>query len=166
MENETQVQEALSRLLAGKTVIVIAHRMRTVLSADKIVVLRDGRVEQIGSPMDLYNDPANQFVAGFLGAPSMNFLPAARIGRDGGRTFGIRPEHLVIDPSGPLAGQVVHVEKLGGDTNAIVDLGEGAAVTLRLFGQHPIAANDRVRLGFDPARAYYFEAAGRRARAA
>ena len=156
----------LHRTLGAAMIYVTHDQTEAMTLADKIVVLRDGRVEQIGSPMDLYNDPANQFVAGFLGAPSMNFLPAARIGRDGGRTFGIRPEHLVIDPSGPLAGQVVHVEKLGGDTNAIVDLGDGSAVTLRLFGQHPIAANDRVRLGFDPARAYYFEADGRRARAA
>jgi multiple sugar transport system ATP-binding protein len=95
----------------------------------------------------------------------MNFLSAARIGRDSGRILGIRPEHLAIDPEGPLAGTVTHVEKLGGDTNAIVDLGDGEAVTVRLFGQHPIAPEESVSLRFDPSRAFFFEKDGSRAAA-
>ncbi|SFB72607.1 ABC transporter ATP-binding protein [Tropicimonas isoalkanivorans] len=163
----TRIEIANLHKTLGATMIYVTHDQTEAMTlADKIVVLRDGRIEQVGSPMDLYNNPANQFVAGFLGAPSMNFLPADRVGRDGGRTFGIRPEHLTIDPAGPLSGEVTHVEKLGGDTNAIVDLGGGEAVTLRLFGQHPIRANERVTLGFDPDRAYFFEPDGSRSRAA
>jgi multiple sugar transport system ATP-binding protein len=153
---------SLHRALKGSMIYVTHDQTEAMTLADKIVVLRDGRVEQIGAPMELYNNPANRFVAGFLGAPSMNFLPAARIGRRDGATLGIRPEHLVIDAEGPLSGRVTHVERLGGDTNALIDIGEGAQVTLRLFGQHPIAAEEAVTLGFDPAHAYFFDDKGGR----
>ncbi len=80
----------------GATIIYVTHDQTEAMTlADRIVVLRDGRVEQVGSPMDLYNDPDNQFVAGFIGSPSMNFLPAAMLGAKG-ETLGIRPEHLRV----------------------------------------------------------------------
>ena len=154
----------LHHALKGSMIYVTHDQTEAMTLADKIVVLRDGRVEQVGSPMALYNDPANQFVAGFLGAPSMNFLPAPMVGGREGETVGIRPEHLVLAAGGPIAGRVEHVEKLGGDTNAIVAVGPGHRLTLRLFGQHEIAAGDQVTLGYDPAHVFRFDAAGQRLR--
>ncbi|MCA8881469.1 MAG: ABC transporter ATP-binding protein [Rhodobacteraceae bacterium] len=152
----------LHRTLKGSMIYVTHDQTEAMTLADKIVVLRDGRVEQVGSPMELYNNPANQFVAGFLGAPSMNFLPAARVGAEGGRTIGIRPEHLTIAADGPLSGKVVHVEELGGDTNVIVDLGKEEKLTVRLFGQHHVSPDSPVSLGYDPQNAFMFDQEGRR----
>lgn len=145
------------------TIIYVTHDQTEAMTlADKIVVLRDGRVEQVGSPMELYNNPANQFVAGFLGAPSMNFLPAALMQEGDGRTIGLRPEDLVIDAAGPLPTKVTHVEHLGGDTNVVATAPNGAPVTLRLFGQHEIGLDETLTLGFPPEKAYYFDADGAR----
>ncbi len=157
----TRVEIAqLHRTLAAAMVYVTHDQTEAMTLADRIVVLRAGRVEQIGSPMELYNDPANRFVAGFLGAPSMNFLPDPA--GDAGRALGVRPEHLVIDAEGPLRGRAVHVERLGGDTHVIVELGGGEPVTVRLFGQNPVRTGDAIALGYDPAQAFHFDAEGRR----
>ena len=76
--------------------IYVTHdQVEAMTLADRIVVLNAGRVEQIGAPMELYNDPANTFVAGFIGSPQMNFLEAGALGAPG-KTLGIRPEHLEI----------------------------------------------------------------------
>ena len=133
----------------GATIIYVTHDQTEAMTlADKIVVLRDGRVEQVGSPMELYNNPANQFVAGFLGAPSMNFLPASLVGGAEGLTVGVRPEDLLRDPAGPLEAKVTHVEHLGGDTNVVLRAAGGTDLTLRLFGQHEIGFGEMLRLGF------------------
>ncbi|TIP31676.1 MAG: ABC transporter ATP-binding protein, partial [Mesorhizobium sp.] len=74
-------------------------------------------IEQIGSPMELYNSPANEFVAGFIGSPKMNFIDGAKLGETA-KTIGVRPEHLTVDAkSGAWKGTVVHAEHLGADTN-------------------------------------------------
>ena len=145
------------------TMIYVTHDQTEAMTlADKIVVLRDGWIEQVGSPMELYNNPANQFVAGFLGSPSMNFLPASLIAPDDARTFGIRPEDLAIDADGPLSAEVTHVEHLGGDTNVVLKASNGDPITLRLFGQHEIGFGETLKLGFPAAKAFYFAADGRR----
>ena len=95
----------LHRQLEATMIYVTHDQTEAMTLADKIVVLRDGRVEQIGSPMELYNNPVNQFVAGFLGSPAMNFLPGALIGKDQGMTAGIRPEDLYRTDNGPLTRQ-------------------------------------------------------------
>ncbi|MDV7269925.1 ABC transporter ATP-binding protein [Thioclava sp. A2] len=154
----------LHRSLKGAMIYVTHDQTEAMTLADKIVVLRDGRVEQVGSPIELYNDPDNQFVAGFLGAPAMNFLPAARIGGAEGLTAGIRPEHLVPQAEGPLGGRVLHVESLGGDTNVIIDAGLDEPLTQRMFGHHEVHAGEEIRLGFDPAKVLYFDDAGNRVR--
>jgi multiple sugar transport system ATP-binding protein len=82
----------------GATMIYVTHdQVEAMTLADKIVVLNAGKVEQVGSPMELYNDPANKFVAGFIGSPQMNFIDAAKIGISGVATLGVRPEHLDLD---------------------------------------------------------------------
>lgn len=161
----TRVEIARLHRTLGASMIYVTHDQTEAMTlADRIVVLRDGQVEQIGTPMQLYNNPANRFVAGFLGAPSMNFLPADRIGGPAGKVLGIRPEHIRITETGRIGGQVSHVEKLGSDTNVMVDTGDGQAVTLRLFGQHDVAPDTPVRLDFDDAHCFYFDASGHRVR--
>jgi len=147
------------------TMIYVTHDQTEAMTlADRIVVLRDGQVEQIGTPMTLYNDPANRFVAGFIGAPSMNFLDAARIGGDEGVELGLRPEHIRIVDQGRIAARVAHVENLGSDTNVIAEMDDGQRITLRLFGQHAIAADTDIQLDFEDAQCFRFDPQGRRIR--
>ncbi len=144
------------------SMIYVTHDQTEAMTlADKIVVLNDGRVEQIGSPMELYNNPANRFVAGFLGSPSMNFMPADTMAPGDSRTLGVRPEDLHLTEDGGLPATVLHVEQLGGDTNVIASVGDNR-ITARLFGQHAIGQGEAVRFSFSPDRAYYFDAAGAR----
>ncbi|MEZ5731091.1 MAG: ABC transporter ATP-binding protein [Paracoccaceae bacterium] len=160
----TRVEIARLHRELGASMIYVTHDQTEAMTlADRIVVLKDGRIEQVGSPMQLYNDPDNQFVAGFLGAPSMNFLPAGPLGAKGA-TLGIRPEHLRVAPEGPLKGTVTHVERLGGDTNLLVATASGDMVTVRLFGQHGQRVGQPVTLAYDPAHAYAFDAEGHRLR--
>ncbi|MEM1237321.1 MAG: ABC transporter ATP-binding protein [Pseudomonadota bacterium] len=151
----------LHRALDASVIYVTHDQTEAMTLADKIVVLRDGRVEQVGSPMELYNNPANQFVAGFLGSPSMNFIPAHLVNDGDSRTMGIRPEDLSPMEGGVLKLKVNHVEKLGGDTN-IIGRVDDHQFTLRLFGQHPVSGGQELALGFDPSKAYYFDHAGQR----
>ncbi|NKB27377.1 MAG: ATP-binding cassette domain-containing protein [Rhodobacteraceae bacterium] len=155
---------ALHRTLKASMIYVTHDQTEAMTLADKIVVLRDGVVEQVGSPMELYNDPANQFVAGFLGAPSMNFIPASVAGGDSASTLGIRPEHQRISPDGPIKGQVTHVERLGGDTNVLVDADQAGRITVRVFGQYDIDVGTSVALQFDEADSFRFDQEGARIR--
>ncbi|MGR4000391.1 MAG: ABC transporter ATP-binding protein [Alphaproteobacteria bacterium] len=151
----------LHRQLKTSMIYVTHDQTEAMTLADKIVVLRDGKVEQIGSPMELYNNPSNQFVAGFLGSPSMNFIPAALINDGDTRTLGIRPEDLYLSDEGALTATVNHVEHLGGDTNVIMTT-ENHSMTMRLFGQHEIKPTQVARFAFNPDNAYYFNETGQR----
>ena len=152
----------LHRTLNATMIYVTHDQTEAMTLADKIVVLRDGQVEQIGSPMELYNNPANQFVAGFLGSPAMNFLPASLLVQGDRRTIGVRPEDLALDASGPLQAEVTHVEHLGGDTNVVLRMPDNSPITVRLFGQHEIKYGERLQLGFPAQKAYYFDEDGHR----
>ena len=132
--------------------------------ADKIVVLRAGKIEQVGAPMELYNDPANTFVAGFIGSPQMNFLDAAALGHGAG-SVGVRPEHLLISRTeGALSGKVSHVEKLGGETLVYVHSEGHGLLTTRLFGEHDFAVDEGVYLSPTPEKTFRFDAEGQRMR--
>ncbi|WP_114287953.1 ABC transporter ATP-binding protein [Candidatus Halocynthiibacter alkanivorans] len=148
---------ALHRTLSASMIYVTHDQIEAMTLADKIVVLRDGRVEQVGSPMDLYNNPANRFVAGFLGSPSMNFLERSVPGLAAGQTLGIRPEHLALRADGQISGEVTHVERLGGDTNLLVSTDQGEILTVRLFGQNDTDVGAHIQLGFDPEMAFRFD---------
>ena len=152
----------LHRTLHASMIYVTHDQTEAMTLADKIVVLRDGIVEQIGSPMELYNNPANRFVAGFLGSPSMNFIAAETVGGPAGATFGIRPEHISIGDTGRIRGAVTHVERLGGDTNVLVKTEHAESITVRLFGQYDINVNAEVNLDFKDADGFLFDADGRR----
>ena len=160
----TRVEIARLHRELGASMVYVTHDQTEAMTlADRIVVLRDGRIEQIGSPMELYNDPANQFVAGFLGAPSMNFLAAGPLGRRGA-VMGIRPEHLTVAKDGRLRGTITHVERLGGDTNLLVATEGGEVLTVRLFGQHPHAVDEPVTLDYREDQTFAFDGDGLRLR--
>src|SRR5512135_3453254 len=107
----TEIKELHQRLKT--TAVYVTHdQIEAMTMADKIVVMNAGKVEQIGSPLDLYDNPANLFVAGFIGSPAMNFLPEKRDGRE--VLVGMRPEHLEIADDG-LEAEVVVVEPTGAD---------------------------------------------------
>ncbi len=107
----------------GATMIYVTHdQVEAMTMADKIVVLNAGRIEQVGSPMELYNAPVSPFVAGFIGSPKMNLYPGKSAGEACG-TYGIRPEHLRLTNDGPRwTGTVRHVERLGADTVIYLDV--------------------------------------------
>jgi multiple sugar transport system ATP-binding protein len=135
----------LHRRLKATMIYVTHDQVEAMTLADKIVVLSAGEVEQVGSPMELYNRPANLFVAGFIGSPQMNFIDAERIGESGYKTLGIRPEHMALSrESGDWSGKVVHVEHLGADTIVYIESEKVGLLTVRLFGEHAYAPDDVV----------------------
>ncbi|MBC7156939.1 MAG: ATP-binding cassette domain-containing protein [Rhodobacteraceae bacterium] len=155
----------LHRELAATMIHVTHDQIEAMTLADRIAVLRDGRVEQVGAPMELYNDPANTFVAGFIGSPQMNFLRAGPLGRPG-ETPGIRPEHLAPSrEGGEIAGRVSHVEKLGGETLVYLRTEAHGLLTLRLFGEHDYRVDEVVHATPEGARLFHFDADGQRLRA-
>lgn len=154
----------LHRTIESAMVYVTHDQIEAMTLADRIVVLRDGRVEQIGSPMEIYNDPANQFVASFIGSPAMNFVTAADYGFDQAAILGVRPEHLAVVEGGRLTGVVRHVERLGAETNLLVDLKGGEVLTLRLFGQYSYLVGQKLEVDFEDANVLFFDQDGARVR--
>ncbi|MBZ9795632.1 ABC transporter ATP-binding protein [Mesorhizobium sp. ES1-4] len=151
----------LHRRLKATMIYVTHDQVEAMTLADKIVVLNAGRIEQIGGPMELYNSPANEFVAGFIGSPKMNFIDGARLGETA-RTIGVRPEHLTVDPkSGAWKGTVVHAEHLGADTNLYLDCEKAGLITVRIFGVYDAEAGATLYATPDPAKTYRFGADGK-----
>ena len=161
MNTRIEIAE-LHRTLSASMIYVTHDQTEAMTLADKIVVLRDGRVEQVGSPMELYNNPANQFVAGFLGSPAMNFLRKVSVDMPENGTLGVRPEHLRLVDSGRIKGRVTHVERLGCDTNLLVSTEQDEALTVRLFGQDGTTVDQAVELDFDDPIAFRFDASEQR----
>ena len=161
----TRIEIARLHRQLGATMIYVTHdQVEAMTLADRIVVLRAGKVEQVGAPMELYNDPANTFVAGFIGSPQMNFLKAGALGMRSD-TMGVRPEHIALSrDTGQIAGTVSHVEKLGGETLVYVNTPLQGLLTVRLFGEHDYAVDEAAFLTPDQARAFHFDAAGLRMR--
>ena len=170
--------KALHQRLTTTSIYVTHDQIEAMTMADKIVVMNCGRVEQIGSPLELYDDPANLFVAGFIGSPAMNFLPgklrtngasreveldcgvrlpAPRVNAADGQpiTVGVRPEHLAVDDSGVPA-EVVVVEPTGANTEIYCKLA-GLDITAVVRERHEFKPGAAVRLKprltflFDPA---------------
>ncbi|TPK35911.1 ABC transporter ATP-binding protein [Mesorhizobium sp. B2-5-4] len=146
----------LHRRLKATMIYVTHDQVEAMTLADKIVVLNAGRIEQIGGPMELYNSPANEFVAGFIGSPKMNFVDGARLGETA-KTIGVRPEHLTVDPkSGAWKGTVVHAEHLGADTNLYLDSEKAGLITVRIFGVYDAEPGATLYTTPDPAKTYRF----------
>ncbi len=156
----------------GTTMIYVTHdQIEAMTLADRIVVLRDGRIEQVATPLELFNRPANRFVAGFIGAPNMNFLPVGLMhveqqppGAGPDTTVGIRPQHLHLAAPGEsetLETSVVLVESLGAETVVHGETANGQRVLAVLQGQPTLEAGARVVLACDPADLHFFDAEGR-----
>jgi multiple sugar transport system ATP-binding protein len=184
LRGQTRVEIAkLHRELGATTIYVTHDQVEAMTLADQVVVLRDGAIEQVGSPLELYDHPANLFVAGFIGSPAMNLIPGtlkranarleveleggARLpaprdvaGDDGQRVlFGTRPEHLVLADGGQgLAAQVVVVEPTGADTQVFAKVG-ATEINAVFRERHTFRAGDPIRLVPDHERTHLFDAA-------
>jgi multiple sugar transport system ATP-binding protein len=163
----------------GTTAIYVTHdQIEAMTMADKIVVMQDGIVEQMGSPLELYDHPDNKFVAGFIGSPAMNFLEgklvgsntphvetangsklplaASRTGLDGKPViYGIRPEHLEFADDG-IEADVIVVEPTGSETQIVARIGQQDLIAV-IRDRRPVKPGDKIRLRPNPAAAHVFD---------
>ncbi|MFB9222380.1 ABC transporter ATP-binding protein [Paracoccus cavernae] len=164
LRGQTRIELAKLHRELGATMVYVTHdQVEAMTLADRIVVLNAGRIEQVGAPMDLYNRPANRFVAGFIGSPKMNFLAVDKIAcnaPEGATELGIRPEHVVIADAG-IPAKVSHVERLGHETVVYAETAAGL-VSVRLSGEHDLPVDQAIHLQPDPARSHWFNSAGER----
>ncbi len=147
----------------GTTMIYVTHdQVEAMTMADKIVVLRDGLIEQVGSPLDLYNRPANLFVAEFIGSPKMNKLSGSPAQSFDCHTIGIRPEHINVSTnSGLWEGTVGVAEHLGSDSFFHVKLDEQSSpITVRTHGNSDISRQSKIFLTPDTDRIHRFNEQG------
>lgn len=141
----------------GATMIYVTHdQVEAMTMADKIVVLNAGRIEQVGSPMELYNNPVSPFVAGFIGSPKMNLFEGEVASQMGCGTYGIRPEHLEIKADGIWGGKVRHLERLGADTILYLDTKEAGSVVVRTVGDLAVKVGETLRVSPMSGKAHKF----------
>jgi multiple sugar transport system ATP-binding protein len=181
VQMRTEIKE-LHQRLRTTSVYVTHDQIEAMTMADKIVVMNGGNVEQIGTPLDLYDEPANLFVAGFIGSPAMNFLPCRQANGSGAGvslvdgstiasppcasgngqlTLGVRPEHFMINDVGVPA-DVIVVEPTGADTQVYCKLA-GSDVTVVAHERHTFKPGDKIRLQPRPGKTYLFDpASGKR----
>ncbi|UTY46918.1 ABC transporter ATP-binding protein [Sinorhizobium fredii] len=179
----------LHKQLAATIVYVTHDQVEAMTLADKIVVMRGGVIEQVGSPLDLYDDPANLFVAGFIGSPKMNFLKGMIETGEGGTfarlpdyadaripislreatpgtpvTVGIRPEHFKEHGTASLDLTIDMLEHLGGETFAYARHGNGELVIIETKNGRGLKSSDHITARFDPGCALVFDESGKRLR--
>ncbi|MEM9222967.1 MAG: sn-glycerol-3-phosphate ABC transporter ATP-binding protein UgpC [Pseudomonadota bacterium] len=170
----------------GGTMIYVTHdQVEAMTLADRIVVLQKGVIEQVGSPLDLYNSPRNVFVAGFIGSPRMNLVEATA--ENGGNspllrsgssaiavpdvpgmaagskvTYGIRPEHIRVEPEGDgdAVATVALTEQLGGETYVYCDVEGLPQITVHQPGQLPVVKGQQLHLSFDRRQMHLFDGDG------
>ncbi len=144
------------------TMIYVTHdQVEAMTLADRICVLRDGLVEQVGTPMELYEKPDSIFVAGFIGSPKMNFIAGDKAENFGCLTLGIRGEHMVIRPDGIWEGSVIHTENLGADTYVYLEMGTEEPVVVRLEGAAQYSSGDVLRVSPMDEKIHRFDGAGK-----
>lgn len=172
LRGQTRVEIAkLHRDLGATTIYVTHDQVEAMTLADRVVVLRDGQIEQVGTPLELYDHPANQFVAQFIGTPQMNVVPAAHWPPQvqqrcppaaAGGAVGLRPENVVVrqDGQGLVQGQVDLIEALGAETLLYVSTGEGAHLVARQSERTSLSPGDTVTLDVVTGHAHWFDAAG------
>ena len=147
------------------TMIYVTHdQVEAMTMANKIVVLRAGVIEQVGSPLELYHKPRNTFVAGFIGSPKMNLITGAEAEKHFGATIGIRPEHIDVSTvEGSWEGRVGVAEHLGSDTFLHVhDTGIAETITVRISGDMAVQHGDRIYLTPQSDQIHRFDTQGLR----
>ncbi len=180
----TRVELAELHQRLGSTMIYVTHDQTEAMTlADRIVILNNCRIEQVGTPIEVYTRPVSRFVAGFVGSPSMNFLPvtltgsgdrvAARLADgavinlpsapkgDGPWELGIRPEALTVVSQGLTKATATVVERLGDRTLVYAKLSDGTQVIAQDHGKSVVKAGDTVSLGFDTSELHLFDGQGR-----
>ena len=172
LRGNTRVEISKLHRALGATSIYVTHdQVEAMTLADRVVVLRDGLIEQVGTPMELYDRPANQFVAQFIGMPSMNMVQAraipsftaqvnGRLPTDG--FLGVRPESLRVHPGTAhgVPARVELIEALGADTLIHVDVG-GVPLVARQNERTPLHPGDPVSVELDPSVLHFFNSEGR-----
>ena len=144
------------------TMIYVTHdQVEAMTLADRICVLRDGLIEQVGRPMDLYKRPDSLFVAGFIGSPKMNFITGPLAAAYGCTTLGIRGEHVKVVADGPWKGTAIHYEVLGADTYVYLEMGMAEPVVVRLEGEAGVRNGDTVSVAPVADQIHRFDAAGK-----
>ncbi len=152
----------LHRSMHGTTMIYVTHdQVEAMTLADRICVLRDGVVEQIGTPLELYERPNSLFVAGFIGSPKMNFLSGRFSEHFGAPTIGIRAEHMSLGQEGRWQGSVVHSEMLGSDSYVYVDIGAAEPLVVRQEGTVTPKPGETVAIVPQESELHRFDANGR-----
>ena len=190
LRSATRMELAALHKRVQKSIIYVTHdQVEAMTMADRIVVLRLGVAEQIGAPLELYNEPANLFVAGFIGSPKMNFIDAeiermeegkavVRLSSDltidftykgrplaaGERiTLGVRPDMMKVSPEGKIRGEVRLVERLGNETLMYIGVPfREEPITVSRVGQYDIHSGDNVTLTVDELRTHFFDGEGKR----
>jgi multiple sugar transport system ATP-binding protein len=170
---QTRIELAkLHRDLGATTIYVTHDQVEAMTLADRVVVLRDGIIEQVGTPLELYDRPANQFVAQFIGTPKMNVMAAAELPQlhellgkpvPDGAFVGMRPESLTVQPAGKghVQGKVDLVESLGAETLVYVRTERGTQLVARQTTRPTLHVGDPVGLEMDRTSAHLFDAQGR-----
>ena len=161
----TRLEIARLHQRLGTTMIYVTHdQVEAMTLADKIVVLRDGRIEQVGSPIELYENPRNTFVAQFIGSPKMNFLDGTEANKHGAQTIGVRSEHIEVSTTDGLwQGTVGVAEHLGSDTFIHVHGISGCdPMTVRTSGDVAVRHGDNVFLSPNDAMIHKFNKQGQR----
>lgn len=145
------------------TMIYVTHdQVEAMTLADRICVLRDGLVEQVGTPAELYESPNSVFVAGFIGSPKMNFLTGKLAEQFNCTTLGVRSEHLTIDNTNPVwQGEVVHYENLGSDNYIFVNIGSEEPMIVREDGTVSYALGTKVGIRPQEHNLHRFDANGK-----
>jgi multiple sugar transport system ATP-binding protein len=184
----TRVELAQLHQRIGTTMIFVTHDQTEAMTlASRIVVMNNRKVEQIGTPMEVYSKPASRFVAAFVGSPSMNFLPVTALADVGGRvvvtaggstipttiatsvaptvgqglTFGVRPESLRVAADGEIAGTIALVERLGDRTLIHTKLSDGTVIVGDDIGKSTLEAGAPVKLKIDGSAVHLFDAEGK-----
>ncbi|MDE0530761.1 MAG: ATP-binding cassette domain-containing protein [Albidovulum sp.] len=148
LRGQMRVELAELHSKIGATMIYVTHdQVEAMTMADQIVVLNNGRIEQQGMPMELYIAPKTRFVAGFIGAPSMNFFEGSIASQHDCDALGVRPEHIGLrDDDGDLTGRIRHAEQLGSDTIIYVHHDDYGQITVRAEGNRVLDIGSTVHL--------------------
>jgi multiple sugar transport system ATP-binding protein len=153
----------LHHSMSNVTMIYVTHdQVEAMTLADRIAVLRDGKLEQVGTPAELYERPNSIFVAGFIGSPKMNFLTGAFATAENCTTLGIRSEHIdvVAAGQGQWNGEIVHAEDLGSDNYLFVEVGSDEPMIVRQEGKLKLALGAKVGLNPKPGQVHKFDQNG------